>query len=155
MVSLSTPHLVQARLEEIERDLAERIRTEDRGYQTPCWVWQRALISGYGDGWFDGIHMLAYRWTYQRFHGSLPPRHRQLDHLCRVRACCNPLHLEAVTRTENVRRGSKAKLTVDQVAEILLSTESYRALAKRFGVTHQTIAYYRSGDYEQRKARWA
>jgi hypothetical protein len=28
-----------------------------------------------------------------------------LDHKCRVRICCNPEHLEAITNEENVRRG--------------------------------------------------
>jgi hypothetical protein len=28
-----------------------------------------------------------------------------MDHLCRVHACCNPEHLEPVTHAENVRRG--------------------------------------------------
>jgi len=27
-----------------------------------------------------------------------------LDHLCRVRRCCNPMHLEAVSQSENLMR---------------------------------------------------
>src|SRR5258708_2755438 len=33
------------------------------------------------------------------------PSDKQMDHLCRVRSCCNPLHLEPVTASENTRRG--------------------------------------------------
>lgn len=33
----------------------------------------------------------------------------ELDHLCGVRRCCNPLHLEPVTRTENIRRAVKVR----------------------------------------------
>lgn len=29
-----------------------------------------------------------------------------IDHLCRVRLCVNPSHLEAVTNLENLRRGA-------------------------------------------------
>lgn len=29
----------------------------------------------------------------------------ELDHLCRVRCCCNPQHLEPVTKSTNIRRG--------------------------------------------------
>lgn len=33
----------------------------------------------------------------------------EVDHLCRVRLCCNPRHLEQVTPTENRRRQGEAK----------------------------------------------
>lgn len=29
-----------------------------------------------------------------------------LDHLCRVRSCCNPAHLEPVSHAENTKRGA-------------------------------------------------
>ena len=41
---------------------------------------------------------------YETFVGPIPP-HAQLDHLCRVRACCNPDHVEPVTPRENTLRG--------------------------------------------------
>jgi hypothetical protein len=34
------------------------------------------------------------------------PAGADMDHLCRVRACCNPDHLEPVSRAVNVARGS-------------------------------------------------
>lgn len=34
------------------------------------------------------------------------PYGKELDHVCRVRACVNPAHLEPVTHIENVRRGN-------------------------------------------------
>ena len=36
------------------------------------------------------------------------PKGLQLDHLCRVRDCVNPYHLEAVTQQENILRGESA-----------------------------------------------
>lgn len=35
---------------------------------------------------------------------GLVPAGMEIDHVCRNRACCNPLHLEAVTHLENLRR---------------------------------------------------
>jgi hypothetical protein len=42
--------------------------------------------------------------VYELLVGAVPEG-LQLDHLCRVRHCCNPRHLEPVTGKENVRRG--------------------------------------------------
>lgn len=41
---------------------------------------------------------------YEAYFGSIPAG-LDLDHLCRVRSCVHPLHLEPVTRGENLRRG--------------------------------------------------
>lgn len=37
------------------------------------------------------------------FHGPIPPG-LEIDHICRVRLCVNPHHLQAVTHAENLRR---------------------------------------------------
>jgi hypothetical protein len=68
-----------------------------------------------------------------------------LDHLCRVRACVNPDHMEPVSRAINARRGAKTKLTQAAVDEIRLSTESDEVLADRYGVAPGTIWHVRSG----------
>lgn len=41
---------------------------------------------------------------YELYKGAIPEG-LQIDHLCRVRRCINPDHLEAVTRHENILRG--------------------------------------------------
>jgi hypothetical protein len=46
----------------------------------------------------------AHRVAYLLSGLEIPPG-LQLDHLCRVRPCCNPAHLEPVTSAENSRRG--------------------------------------------------
>ena len=42
--------------------------------------------------------------VYLAYGGSVPDGY-DLDHLCRIRHCVNPEHLEAVTHRENVLRG--------------------------------------------------
>jgi hypothetical protein len=73
---------------------------------TGCWVWNGAKISeGYGSFRHDGKVRKPHRVAYAALVGPIPSD-LEIDHLCRVRACCNPLHLEAVTRAENVRRSN-------------------------------------------------
>src|ERR1019366_1994387 len=73
----------------------------------PCWIWVASTTSGYGR-----IHetdrrsrnLVAHKVAYEWASGPVPDG-LTLDHLCRVRSCVNPAHLEPVTRTENVMRG--------------------------------------------------
>ncbi|MFI1942236.1 HNH endonuclease signature motif containing protein [Streptomyces purpureus] len=70
-----------------------------------CWLWTKALDRhGYAEIKIDRRHYLAHRVSYELFVGPIPPG-LVIDHLCRVRSCLNPAHLEPVTNRENVLRG--------------------------------------------------
>lgn len=60
--------------------------------------------NGYGMFRKDGQTSHAYRIAYKALRGPVPAG-LQLDHLCRVRACVNPAHLEPVTCRVNLLRG--------------------------------------------------
>lgn len=94
-------------------------KSEDRGYSTPCWIWQRGTDEGgYGKVGIVGVQTtLAHRFFYMWVKGDIPDD-LELDHLCRVRNCVNPDHLEAVTHQENDRRGMVTKLNPDAVRQI-------------------------------------
>lgn len=47
----------------------------------------------------------VHRLTYEYAKGPIPDD-LEVDHLCRVRACIEPAHLEAVTKHVNMRRGN-------------------------------------------------
>lgn len=74
-----------------------------------CWLWTGGR-GGHGYGSFEtrenGKRRTwgAHRWLYERVVGPVPDG-LELDHLCRVRHCVRPDHLEAVTSRENVLRG--------------------------------------------------
>lgn len=75
-----------------------------------CWLWT-ALTNKYGYGLLSvsNHHVLAHRFAYELLVGPLP-RGLVVDHLCRVRNCVNPDHLEPVTDFENKVRGLKSPL---------------------------------------------
>lgn len=60
--------------------------------------------NGYGTFGVDGRSRLAHRAAYHHWIGQFAPG-LEPDHLCRVRACVNPTHLEPVTHRENNMRG--------------------------------------------------
>lgn len=72
-----------------------------------CWLWKASLSNGYGRYMIrpSKKSSRAYRVAYEVLVGPVP-QGMELDHLCRVRCCCNPSHLEAVTHRENVLRGA-------------------------------------------------
>lgn len=96
-----------------------------RSGDTDCWIWTGATnTAGYGvigvkrD---DKYRMaMAHRVVYVLSGGEIPEG-LQLDHLCRVRFCVRPSHLEPVTCKENLRRGDG------------ITGRSYRATACKWG----------------------
>lgn len=74
-----------------------------------CWIWQAnrdrhgyGLFYGPENEW-SGPYNGAHRWAFIAHHGYAPVG-LDIDHLCEVTLCINPDHLEAVTRSEHVRR---------------------------------------------------
>jgi len=78
-----------------------------------CWIWHGWLShNGYGRFGVDprsGKKVFAHRFAYELVKGPIPLG-LQIDHLCRVRNCVNPDHLEAVTASVNQSRGNAGKV---------------------------------------------
>jgi HNH endonuclease len=72
---------------------------EDRGYETPCLIWQGFInAGGYGQ---KGRNTLAHRESFIAAHGPIPDDHH-VHHKCRQRDCVNPDHLEALSPQDHV-----------------------------------------------------
>jgi len=77
-----------------------RYKEDKRG----CWIWQGAIHpSKYGSIKWKGKATMAHRVVYEIVKGEIP-KGLVLDHLCNVKLCVNPDHLEAVSMSTNTQR---------------------------------------------------
>lgn len=60
---------------------------------------------------------MAHKFVYQRIVGPIRGSN-EIDHLCEVRNCCNPEHLDQVTRKKNLdRRYGKRRKRITEDGE--------------------------------------
>ncbi len=79
-----------------------------------CWLWVGGLNQkGYGKFFYNKRPAMAHRASYEMHVGPIPDG-LELDHLCRVRCCVNPDHLEPVSSSENTKRGLTPALSRDR-----------------------------------------
>lgn len=73
------------------------------------WIWLGQLAEVrpwvfYGRISVFGVQELAHRYAFELLKGAIP-NGLEIDHLCRVTRCVNPLHLQAVPHRTNTIRG--------------------------------------------------
>jgi len=80
---------------------------EDRGYETPCWIWQRGMDGhGYGAKYFNNRMDKAHRMYYREMVGEIPEGF-ELHHQCGNRACVNPSHLQPMSRNDHMEKDGR------------------------------------------------
>jgi hypothetical protein len=105
-VSLTSTKTYLLAPEIMQRVLSKVLPSNEDG----CWLWG-GYCSKDGYGEFSlrvkgrpNSKYRAHRLVWAAYRGEPDPS-LDLDHLCRIRACVNPSHLEMVTRRENLARG--------------------------------------------------
>jgi hypothetical protein len=79
-----------------------------------CWLWIGTVKdSGYGQYKRSSI---AHRVVYEALVGPIPEG-LELDHLCKIKNCVNPDHLEPVTGQVNVARAKRVEIGERKVIE--------------------------------------
>lgn len=118
-----------------------------------CWIWLRALDA---DGYAvfsrleNGKHTScrAMRLFYEIYIRKIDSG-KVLDHLCRVRKCVNPYHLQPVSIAVNTRRGASARLTAVNISDIFQMFKSgeytKQQIADIYGVHRSTISLLLNG----------
>ena len=125
--------------------------SEDRGYSTPCWIWQGStrggygMISNYGN---TGSKMIgAHTFYYEQKYGKVPSG-MVLDHLCDQRICVNPEHLKLCTHEENIRRG-KIPIIDENIAEeirvAIANGDRQCDIALKYGISQPTVSQIKRG----------
>lgn len=75
----------------------------DRQGQQQCWPWLLTLKpSGYARIVIRGKRYRVHRLAYELSVGPIPEGH-ELHHVCEVKHCCNPAHLEVMTKEAHSR----------------------------------------------------
>jgi hypothetical protein len=92
----------------VERNTKDKVLERYEVNQDGCWIYTgKKDRQGYGVFYYQQSAYKAHRIAYEVVKGPIPYR-LVLDHLCKVKPCINPDHLEAVDQAENVKRWYKS-----------------------------------------------
>jgi hypothetical protein len=109
--------------------------------ETECWLWT-AYTDPRGYGRF-GVYVRgsgpkshwAHRYAYECLVGPIPDG-LVIDHLCRVKHCVNPAHLEPVTQRENIMRGKAPERAKGMAAARTHCKHGHEYTAENTGLYH-------------------
>lgn len=105
--------------------LLERIRARVIVTASACWEWQGSTNgNGYGEIRIKQRKHYVHRLTVELTRGPIADG-MDIDHLCRNRSCCNPDHLEVVTRHVNIMRGDNPDFQRRRFAAITHCPQSH------------------------------
>lgn len=151
-------HIADGDLQSLERaGFWDRVQRAD---EASCWPWDGPLNDGgYGRFILPAGEHRAHRVAFALGRRTPLPSVVMVCHRCDNPACCNPAHLfiglaednnaDARVKGRHVApsalRNGNAKLSDDQVREVLVSRETGAAVARRLGVSPALVSMIRSG----------
>ena len=116
----------------------EALACTEQVTESGCWVWTKGQVNGYGRIRVNGRSTYVHRLVYELFVGPIPEG-LILDHLCRVRPCCNPYHLQPVTNKENILRGESPPAQQARKTHCCNGHELSGKNVKEYAGTHRRI----------------
>lgn len=84
---------------------------------------------------------MLHRFVWESVSGPIPEGH-EVDHMCRVRACCNPAHLQCLPGKVHAIKGNTeryASVCTDMVGDIASGKMTRREAASHYGYEYTTV----------------
>jgi hypothetical protein len=101
-----------------------RYTAEDRGFTTPCWIWEGTKNrDGYARCEVNGRTERVHRVLWEITHGALASGYH-VHHKCGVRECVNSDHLAAITAGEHARIHNPSHALTDRCKRGHLFTDA-------------------------------
>ena len=102
--------MTEPRISDLPQHLQDKIMPVT---ECGCWVWIGGKsLCGYGRVKVQGSRIAkpTHRVIYELFNGKIP-KGLEPDHICNLRCCVNPNHIEPKTHAENMARNAHARKT--------------------------------------------
>lgn len=95
----------------------ETIRADTTINSNGCWIWPKKMKGGYPFASIAGSSVAVHRIVLEAKHGK-PLGSQAAHHICSVRACVNPEHLQPVTHQENTAEMLQRRSYLARIAEL-------------------------------------
>jgi hypothetical protein len=144
----------QQRFKTLTERLEEKI---ERIPESGCWIWMGSVAyREYGIISYQGKRYKVHRLMWELHNNKKIPEGMEALHRCDTPPCMNPDHIFIGTKKDNmqdcIKKGrfkrpffqgenhKNSKLKNDQIIKILSDKDSFRAIAKKYGVASSTIS---------------
>lgn len=89
---------------------------------TGCWLWT-AAAGVYGYFWCHPFGNIEAHRAAKFIYENISPEEtkngtkKHMDHICNVKLCVNPNHIQIITAKENIKKGYDLKKRIPQIKE--------------------------------------